>query len=124
MERSSTEKLSAGSVYRYYWKEDEFVKGCDQIASALHGRLRKTNLTNKKTFCLIADGCGGQNMNSAVNGMCYLWLMSEPKHIQVIKLVFPIAGHSFITPDRVFSTVTTFRRRFCGTPSVTNPPAR
>jgi hypothetical protein len=65
----------------------------------------KTNLTRKKTFRFIADGCGGQNNNSTGIGMCYLWLMSAPKHTEVIELVFPIAGHSFIPPDRVFGNI-------------------
>jgi hypothetical protein len=60
----------------------------------------KTNLINKKTVRLIADGCGGQNKNSTVIGMCCLWLMSAPKHSEVIELLFSIAGHSFIPPDR------------------------
>jgi hypothetical protein len=72
VEGSSTEKLSPGRVYSYYWTEDEFAKGSNQIACALYDRLMKTNLTKKKTVCLIADGCGGQNKNSTVIGMCCL----------------------------------------------------
>jgi hypothetical protein len=64
--------------------------------------MNENNLTNKKTVCLIADGCGGQNKNSTVIGLCYLWLMSAPKYIEVTELLFPIAGHPFIPPDRVF----------------------
>jgi hypothetical protein len=65
----------------------------------------KTNLTNNKTVCLNAVECGGQNKNSAVIGMCSLWLMSAPKHIDVIELVFPIACHSFIPSYRVFGNI-------------------
>jgi hypothetical protein len=96
VEGSSTEKLSPGSVYNYCWTEDEFAKGSNQIDSALYDGLMKTNLTNKKTVCLIADGCGGRNKNSTVIGMGFLWLMFVPKQIEVTELVFPNAGHSFI----------------------------
>jgi hypothetical protein len=105
VEGSSTEKLSPVRVYSYCWAEDEFAKGSNQIASALYDRLMETNLTNKKTVRLIADGRGGQNKNSTVIGMCCLWLMSTPKHSEVIELVFSIAGRPFIPPGRVFGNI-------------------
>jgi hypothetical protein len=37
--------------------------------------------------------------------MCCLLLKSPPKHIDVIELVFPIPGHSFIPPDRNFGNI-------------------
>jgi hypothetical protein len=90
VEGSSTEKLSSASVYSYCWTEDQFVKGSNKIACALYNRLMKTNLTNKKTVRLIADGCGGQNKNSTFIVMCCLWLMSAPKHIEVTKWCSPL----------------------------------
>jgi hypothetical protein len=72
VEGSSTEKLLTGRVYSYCWTEEEFDKGSNEIASALYDRIMKTNLTNKKTFRIIADGCGGQNKNCSVNVMCCL----------------------------------------------------
>lgn len=38
-------------------------------------------------------------------GMCAKWLTQAPLHIKTVELVFPIPGHSFIPPDRVFGLV-------------------
>lgn len=39
-------------------------------------------------------------------GMCATWLCRHaPTHIKKIELVFPIPGHSFIPPDRVFGLI-------------------
>ncbi|CAK1584518.1 unnamed protein product [Parnassius mnemosyne] len=38
--------------------------------------------------------------------MCSKWLSSSaPDHVQIIEIVFPIVGHSFIPPDHVFAHV-------------------
>lgn len=57
------------------------------------------------TVRLVADGCGAQNKNSIMVGMCAKWLTQAPRHIKTVELVFPIPGHSFIPPDRVFGLV-------------------
>lgn len=38
-------------------------------------------------------------------GMCAIWLSQAPPHIKKIELIFPIPGHSFIPPDRVFGLI-------------------
>lgn len=53
----------------------------------------------------MADGCGAQNKNSIMISMCAKWLTQAPLHIKTVELVFPISGHSFIPPDRVFGLV-------------------
>lgn len=38
--------------------------------------------------------------------MCSYWLKNNaPKNINEIQLVFPVSGHSFIPPDRVFALI-------------------
>ncbi|KAJ8720999.1 hypothetical protein PYW08_006464 [Mythimna loreyi] len=88
------------------WTEDEYRKGANEIASAVYNTLQNTvHNENVKTVRLVADGCGAQNKNSIMIGMCAKWLTQAPRHIKTVELVFLIPGHSFIPPDRVFGLV-------------------
>ncbi|KAJ8706277.1 hypothetical protein PYW08_006831 [Mythimna loreyi] len=101
---SSKSKLDSSNVFAYCWSENLFPKASNQISSAIYHRLQNTNLTGIKTVRLIADGCAGQNKNSTVLGMCAKWL-SETPQVKSLELIFPIVGHSFIPPDRVFARI-------------------
>nr|CAH7767237.1 unnamed protein product [Callosobruchus chinensis] len=50
----------------------------------------------------MSDGCSGQNKNSTLVAMLCKWLLNAPGNITEIEIVFPVTGHSFIPPDRVF----------------------
>ncbi|GBP36325.1 hypothetical protein EVAR_22457_1 [Eumeta japonica] len=54
---------------------------------------------------LIADGCTGQNENSTLLAMCSKWLTEAPKHVKCLEVIFPVVGHSYIPPDRVFALI-------------------
>ena len=55
---------------------------------------------------LVADGCSGQNKNSTVIGMACHWLaVRAPPSVKRIELIFPMTGHSFLPPDRVFGNI-------------------
>ncbi|CAG4952528.1 unnamed protein product [Parnassius apollo] len=98
VEGSSKAPLTTQNVFAYCWTEDLYAKGANAIA--------QTDLTDISTIRLIADGCPGQNKNSIMIAMCSKWLSSSaPDHVQRIEIVFPIVGHSFIPPDRVFAHV-------------------
>lgn len=52
---------------------------------------------------LISDGCGGQNKNSIMVEMACIWLSKEAStEVKNIVLVYPMVGHSYLPPDRVF----------------------
>lgn len=96
----------AGNTMCYTWTEDEFSKGSNEIASAIFHRLTNTNFEGKSVIRLIADGCCGQNKNTIVLTACSVWLAKyAPKNIESVELVFPVTGHSFIPPDRVFGNI-------------------
>ncbi|KAJ8728939.1 hypothetical protein PYW07_006635 [Mythimna separata] len=98
--------LNRDNVTLYTWTEDEYRKGANEIASAVYNTLQYTMLNeNVKTVRLVADGCGAQNKNSIMVGMCSKWLTQAPHHIKTVELVFPIPGHSFIPPDQIFGLV-------------------
>ncbi|KAI4455666.1 dna-directed rna polymerases i ii and iii subunit rpabc2 [Holotrichia oblita] len=105
---SSKSKLTKDNVFSYYWTEEKFGKGSNEIASAVFDRLNKIDFgknDEQKILRLVADGCSGQNKNSTLIGMCSKWLVTAPLNVASIELVFPVTGHSFLPPDRVFGQI-------------------
>lgn len=98
--------MSKNRVFIHSWFEGESAKGSNEIASAIYNVLNKLELTETvKEIRLIADGCAGQNKNSIVLAMCAKWFLEAPKNIDKVVLVFPVTGHSFLPPDRVFALI-------------------
>ncbi|CAG4975957.1 unnamed protein product [Colias eurytheme] len=99
--------LKRENVTLYTWTEDEHRKGSNEIASAVFDCLQNTSFNeNITTVRLVADGCGAQNKNTTMVGMCSNWLnRCAPQHITSVELVFPVPGHSFLPPDRVFGLI-------------------
>lgn len=58
-----------------------------------------------KSVRLFCDGCGGQNKNRAMLGMLFKYFSETPTTLENIVLTFPVPGHSFIPPDRVFGNI-------------------
>lgn len=103
---SSKSSLTTNNVFFYNWMETDRPKGSNEIASAIFHRLKNTDLTNSKKIRLFCDGCGGQNKNSIMVGMCASWLATHaPRNIKEIELIYPVVGHSYIPPDRVFAQI-------------------
>ncbi|CAH1112180.1 unnamed protein product [Psylliodes chrysocephalus] len=102
-----TDKLQKQNVHCYYWNESQLSKGSNEITGAIYHRLYNTDIENFSTLRLIADGFGGQNKNNTLITMLMKWFFSINKHIQSVKIIFPIVGHSFIPPDRVFAQIET-----------------
>ncbi|KAJ8880733.1 hypothetical protein PR048_017203 [Dryococelus australis] len=100
---SSKSSQTKDNTFCYVWTENEFSKGSNQIASVVHHRLINTNMDMATTVRLFSDGCGGQNKNKTVIAMILHWFLLEtPLHIEEIDIWFPIVGHSFKPPDRIF----------------------
>lgn len=105
---SSHASQNKGNTFSYVWLENEYKKGSNQIASSLYHRLCNTDLSSVHTMNVAADGCGGQNKNKIVIGMLLKFLSQDaPRNVKRIVLVFPIVGHSYIPPDRVFGRIET-----------------
>ncbi|KAL4713324.1 hypothetical protein ACJJTC_012396 [Scirpophaga incertulas] len=102
-----TSKSTLDNVRTYYWCENEHSKSSNEIASAVYHTL--TNLViphNIDKIRLFADGCGGQNKNTTLLGMCSNWLFSHaPSHVKQLEIIFPMVGHSFLPPDRIFAKI-------------------
>lgn len=64
--------------------------------------MKNTDFTGKIKLRLFADGCGGQNKNKIILAMCSSWFLEAPETLKDIEIIFPVRGHSFMPPDRVF----------------------
>nr|CAD7201393.1 unnamed protein product [Timema douglasi] len=84
----------------------ESIQGSNQAAPAVYHRLTSTDLSSYHTVKLVADGCGGQNKNKIMIGMLRKFLSQDaPSSAKEIKVIFPVVGHSFIPPDRIFGHI-------------------
>lgn len=110
VEGSSDLPLNKDRVFAYYCTENEFAKNANLVASCVYDRLNHTDKTGITRIRLVADGCGGQNKNSILIGMCCKWLV-ENIDVKVIEIIFPVTGHSFMPADRVFGIIEKKLRR-------------
>ncbi|CAB3229499.1 unnamed protein product [Arctia plantaginis] len=76
----------------------------NEISSALYHCLQNNiNFTDVEVLRLMADGCSRQNKNSTIIGIISKWFSNNaPQTLKKVELIFPVTGHSFIPPDRVF----------------------
>jgi hypothetical protein len=103
---SSKDPLTKNNVTMYHWTENKHFKGSSEIASAVYHKLRTTNFAGIKKLRLVCDGCVGQNKNSILLGMLQYWyLLEAPENLKEIQVVFPVTGHSYMPPDRVFAQI-------------------
>lgn len=104
---SSKDKLSKDNVVIYAWTEVDSAKGSNEVVSAVYNRLVTTVIPERiNKIRLFSDGCGGQNKNSMMIGMLSHWLgCKAPVHVRSAELIFPVTGHSYMPPDRVFGVI-------------------
>lgn len=38
-------------------------------------------------------------------GMLMKWFQTDPQHIKKLEVIFPVVGHSYLPPDRVFGNI-------------------
>lgn len=117
---SSRSSLNSENVRSFVWTELEYQRSSNQVASALHFTLKNFEFGKEvATVRLCCDGCGAQNKNSTVVGMLNYWLQFEaPPQIKKIEIVYPVVGHSYIPPDRLFGKI---ERIYKKTTVVINP---
>lgn len=104
---TSKSVLTKENVFLYVWGEYERPKGSNEIASAVYHRLCNLHIPeNIDCIRLFVQGCGGQNKNTILMTMCSYWLTTKaPSNIKKMEIIFPVVGHSFIPPDRVFARI-------------------
>ncbi|CAB3222557.1 unnamed protein product [Arctia plantaginis] len=102
---SSKSKLLPENISAYCWTEESYPKAANEIASAVYHKLKNTDLSTITKVRVMADGCAGQNKNTIMLAMLSKWLTEAPQNIKEIEFIFPVVGHSYIPPDRVFAQI-------------------
>lgn len=106
---------SAKNVFFYCWLESQSGKGSNEICSALANfLLRIKKRVQKREYRhleLFSDGCPGQNKNQSMIAFLLQVMNAKWNVFKSVSYVFPIRGHSFIPPDRVFGRVEKVIRR-------------
>lgn len=98
--------MDKSSVTSYCRTKNQFRKDSDTIASCIFDALNSTNWAKYEKVRLVSDGCAGQNKNSAILAMVSFWLDSlAPDQINEFEIIYPVTGHSFLSPDRVFGNI-------------------
>lgn len=99
-------------AFTYTWLESESGKGSNEITSALEhffktvvfDRITKIRYNKIQMFC---DSCPGQNKNAAM--IAFLVRMAHNptirKYINRLAITYPVKGHSYMPPDRVFGRI-------------------
>lgn len=102
--------MDKSKVHFYTWLETEGGRGANEVASGvknylenLENRLRKEGVKSK-VLRLFSDSCTSQNKNSILLATLSRFLETSKVFFRV-EHYFPIRGHSFMPPDRVFGNV-------------------
>lgn len=97
------------NVTFYSWMEHESGKGSNEVCSALADFLRRIRKRavrcGYRRLALFSDGCPGQNKNSTMIAMLLTYVNSKFNAFREVTYTFPIRGHSYIPPDRVFANI-------------------
>lgn len=107
MHHGKGSKQAPGDCHLYVWLENENRKDSNMTASALDHCLR-ANFVNEIRQSghvrLFSDSCYGQNKNATMVGMLSSLRSTIFKDVKM-EYYFPIRGHSFLPPDRVFGRI-------------------
>lgn len=105
---------SKENVYIYSWTEDQSARGSNEVASALRDFLKhlqdriyhshNNDNPQPRTLRLFSDAAFSQNKNSTIIGLL-LSYVQKSSVFNKIEHFFPIRGHSFMPPDRVFGRI-------------------
>lgn len=91
--------LSNSDSCFYVYPQNIGNKGADEVCSFLFHyifNILDSNIEELEIFC---DSCAGQNKNSALIKFCH-YMVSNLKRLKVIKITYPIRGHSYLECDK------------------------
>lgn len=113
------------NVFMYTWLESQAAKGSNEIVSALSHfffNVIQPLIARRryKKIDMFSDVCPGQNKNTTM--LCFLLQkVQEPRIYQYVRSIdyyFPVKGHSYLPPDRVFGRIEKDLRKL---PTITSP---
>lgn len=100
----SKSTLDKTNVLSFTWHEGQAKKGVNEIASSLYHSFKRFTFDQNHSEVVVAmDNTVSTNKSQGMLVMTMYWLHNHaPKHIKQVELLFPVVGHSFLPPDRVF----------------------
>lgn len=100
---------SRSNVFFYTWLESESGRGSNEVVSALSNfllRMRKrVEKKNYRKLALFSDSCSGQNKNATMVAFLLRFVNNKFNIFREVNFTFPVRGHSYMPPDRVFGRV-------------------
>jgi len=96
--------LSSGKSIFYTYDESVAKKGADDVCSMLHNFIYKILPVQVCQLIIFCDSCAGQNQNITVFRFLH-YLVTQKDRFDLVKIVFPIRGHSYLECDRNMSLV-------------------
>lgn len=97
----------------YTWLETQHGRGSNEVASALIHYLQCLEdkiPSDVKVVRLFSDSAASQNKNSTVLGALCGYMQATSRW-EKVEHIFPVRGHSFMPPDRVFGRVEKILRK-------------
>ena len=93
----------AGRGFMFTWTEDEFGRGCSEVASSLLALFENNAIAKASHLVAWSDSCGGQNKNFYIIA---LWqYLVKIGRFKIIEHKFPEVGHSRLDSDRDFGHI-------------------
>ena len=91
--------LTTNEVFVYFYDETKGNKGADDVCSMLNDFFTTKIPAEIKIIHLFCDSCGGQNKNWTVFRYFH-YAVHVLNRFEVLKVSFPIRGHSFLECDK------------------------
>ena len=98
------------NTYIYTWLETQACRGANEVASdVVHFLTHLDQVNGSKgnsglTLRLFSDSCSSQNKNSIMVSAIAMFLQRSKAFDKVVHF-FPVHGHTFMPPDRVFGRI-------------------
>lgn len=95
----------------YTWNETDSGRGPNEVCSALVNflDLLENKLKNESLpptiLNLFSDSCSGQNKNQFTMATLLFYINCKATIFTKINHIFPVRGHSYMPPDRVFGRI-------------------
>jgi hypothetical protein len=96
--------LSSGQSIFYTYDESVAKKVADDVCSMLFNFIYKILPSQVRQLVIFCDSCARQNKNITVFRFFH-YLVTEKNRFDLVKMVFPIRGHSYLECDRNMSLV-------------------
>lgn len=94
--------LSTSQSIFYTYDESVAKKRTDDVCSMMHNFIENIFPEQVRLLVIFCDSCAGQNKNITVFRFFH-YIVTQKNRFDLVKMVFPIRGHSYLEFDRNIS---------------------